>query len=136
MFSWNDYSIVATRLHKYSKINSTMTEGFLRSAVSRAYYAAYHTVLDYAKSKGYVERTYRSYLKGIGARDLGSHGVLIRFLLNDSDTNVNQLGAALDRCRYMRTECDYDDSVLINDRYTTVACRSVDNILSLVSTLP
>lgn len=136
MFSWNDYSIVATRLHRYSKINSTMTAGFLRSAVSRAYYAAYHAVLDYAKNKGYVERTYRSYLKGKGVRDLGSHGVLIRFLLNDSDINVNQLGTDLDRCRYMRTECDYDDSAVINDRYTTVACRSVESILSLVNTLP
>lgn len=136
MFSWDDYSIVATRLQKYSKINSTVTEGFLRSGVSRAYYAAYHAARDYAKNKGYVEKQYRNYLKSLGVKDLGSHGVLIRFLLNYSDINVKQLGTNLDACRYKRTECDYEQSVIINDRYTALALRSVGSILSLINTLP
>lgn len=136
MFSWNDYSIVAARLQKYSKSNFTITEGFLRSAVSRAYYAAYHAALDYAKSKGYVEKQYRSHLKSSGVRDLGSHGVLIRFLLDDSAMNVKQLGTNLDTCRYWRTECDYNESTIINDRYTTLARKSVDGMLSLINTLP
>lgn len=137
MFSWNDYSIVAVRLQRYSKINSTVTEGFLRSAVSRAYYAVYHAALDYAKSKGYIETRYRDHLKRSGVRrDLGSHGVLIRFLLDNSDINVKQLGTNLDTCRYMRTECDYHDSAIINDRYATLARKSVDGMLSLLNALP
>lgn len=138
MFSWKDYSKVAKSLQKYAPVNSTVSEGFFRSAVSRAYYAIYHLSLEYAKSKGYNERTYRNKLiKRANYRGgKGSHAVLIQYLLDDSDAKVNKLGTLLKTCKDKRSECDYEASVLVNTRYVTIAFAHTDNILPLILTLP
>lgn len=137
MFSWDDYIKVAKRLQKYAKINSTVSEGFYRSGVSRAYYAAYHDALFYAiHNKGYNERRYRSSLRARGLSDLGSHSVLIQYLLDDSDPNVQLVGVRLKNCRGKRVTCDYDPNISVDDRYTTISFTQTDSIHSLIDTLP
>lgn len=137
MFSWEDYIKVAKSLHKYAKVNSTVPEGFYRSGVSRAYYAAYHDVLFYATDKrGYNQKTYKNILKARGLRDLGSHAVLIQYLLDDSDPNVQLLGARLKTCRDKRVLCDYVPGFSVDDRYVTISFVETDSIHTLISILP
>ena len=136
MFSWNDYIKVSKSLQKYAKINSTVSEGFFRSGVSRAYYAAYHAALSYAHSKGFNKVTYRVYLSRMGIRDLGEHSLLIRYLSDYSDPNVKLLGTTLKNCRDRRVECDYKPAISVDDRYTLISLMETDSIHSLISTLP
>jgi len=135
MFDWDDYIKVSKSLVKYARVNSTIAEGFYRSGVSRAYYAAYHAALDYALTIGYNERRYRNSLRG-NVRKLGQHRLLTHYLLNQSDPNTQSLGASLETCRFKRTECDYDQKVIVDKRYTVICFVETDNIHGLISSLP
>lgn len=137
MFSWDDYIKVSKSLKKYAKVNSTVPEAFYRSGVSRAYYAAYHSALFYAiNNRGYNERGYRTRLRTRGRKDLGSHGVLIQFLLDDFDPNVQLLGARLKNCRSKRVTCDYDPNITVDDRYTEISFLETGSVQTLINTLP
>lgn len=136
MFSWDDYIKVSKSLQKYAKVNSTVSEGFYRSAVSRAYYAAYHDALFYAINKGYAERRYRNILRARRLNDLGSHRVLILYLLDDSDPNAQLLGTRLQNCHNKRIECDYNPNVSVDNRYTAILFTESDSIHTLIDTLP
>ena len=138
MFLWKDYIKVSKSLQKYSKINSTVTEGFLRSGVSRAYYAAYHAALNYAIGKGFNYWTYKRILRSRPGNkgESGPHAVLIQFLLDQPDLRVRSLGSELQRCKLKRTQCDYKDDIIVDDRFVNILYIQTDNIQTLIPTLP
>lgn len=120
MFLWKDYTKLAKSLEKYSK-RSTISEAFLRSAVSRGYYAIYHASQDYAITKGYKKK---------------SHSALISFLKIQSDSNVKLLGVELDNYRKDRNDCDYEASVVVNSSYIIKVFLRTDSLTALIPTLP
>lgn len=136
MFDWEDYIKVSKSFQKYAKVNSTVSEGFYRSSVSRAYYAVYHTALDYAQKNGFNKRSHRAFLSRTHYKDLGDHGVLIHFLSNHPDPSVQRLATSLNNCRFRRVECDYKPAITVDYRYTALSLVETDGIQSLISTLP
>ena|SRR5258708_5805280 len=138
MFSWNDLIKVSKSLQKYAPVNSRVSEGFWRAAVSRAYYAVYHASLDYASRNGYRYNAYRTVLSTRPGytSGLGSHAVLAQFLLDQPDTRVRGLGAMLSRCKRKRVECDYISTVTVDNTYVNDAFLQTDSIQTLIPTLP
>lgn len=51
-FNWQQFLTLAEELHT-SQIINLPKEASERSAISRAYYAAFHAALDFAEDKGY-----------------------------------------------------------------------------------
>lgn len=71
-FNWADYLTLATTL------SSNSDEASQRSAISRAYYSAFHAATIHAKPNGYTER---------------SHGRLWKMCQADADLNARRLAA-------------------------------------------
>lgn len=91
-FTWKAYLELAHFL--YSQAVSPSAEAAYRSAVSRAYYAAFCHVRNYARDQlGFTPRY-----------DADDHGRL-RAFLNKGKTRI--LASRLDRLRQWRNECDY-----------------------------
>src|SRR3989338_5973911 len=77
-------------------------EASMRSAVSRAYYAAFH------KAKLFAEND------GIGAKfssDAKAHREVVEFLKKHADLGKRLLSPKLNRLRINRNTCDYKNSV-------------------------
>jgi len=51
-FSWSDFYLLAVELSKNDYKNSNLKEAYMRTIVSRAYYAAFCTARDWLVSKG------------------------------------------------------------------------------------
>lgn len=75
-----------------------------RSAISRAYYAAYHRVSEVAKREGY---------RFDGGRGVGMHLHLFEFLARLPDPDVKQAVKFLKTLKEQRVDADYrlDESV-------------------------
>lgn len=96
-FDWRDFLNLAKELSNYPETNS-LQEAAARSAVSRAYYAAFCWAMDYAS-------------KNLGFRQSGTaedHAAL-RQLLQQS--NQTKTASRLNNLRRWRNLCDYDANV-------------------------
>ena len=67
-----------------------------RSAISRAYYAAFHVALEQLESMGFVV-----------AHGPAAHAEVPRLLLNSSDTELVRIGGSLVDFRGARNKADY-----------------------------
>lgn len=79
--------------HQISEIN---TEAAYRSAISRAYYAAFHKGLEVLETIGTSPRA-----------GSGGHEDVYRFLLNSGTVQVKRAGALLNSLKTVRTKADY-----------------------------
>lgn len=115
-FDWKDFLTQARNLHTQSA-TSAIAEADQRSAVSRAYYAAFHCVLAWTAGK------YTTF----AARGSGDdHGYLRKFL---KDQSKPHLATGLHTLRLMRTQCDYDAKVENLDSMCKRAFIEVDKLL-------
>lgn len=85
-FNWADYLTLATIL------SSNSGEASQRSAISRAYYYAFHAATIHANSNGYTER---------------SHGRLWKMYQADADLNARRLAALGNQMKKAREDADY-----------------------------
>jgi uncharacterized protein (UPF0332 family) len=103
MFNWQEYHILASNLLAQAD-NSEQKEAVLRSAVSRAYYAAFHAASDYLKASGMYPST-----SGNNAPGESSHKrVVDTFKKNVSNPTLGKIGRLLGRLKNDRQWADYN----------------------------
>lgn len=96
-FAWTEYVELAQFLQGQSG-TSFGTEAADRSAVSRAYYAAYCHARNHARDRYGFQPAYDS-------RD---HGAVRSFY---QGRQICRVASGLERLRQWRNDCDYEDSV-------------------------
>ena len=98
-FDWQQYYNLALALEADAAATAgTLAEAKIRSAISRAYYAAHH------KSKQYVETTQR----GVRIAPTGNaHQEVIDHLKHSRAHNDSKAGALLERLAKNRRDADY-----------------------------
>lgn len=117
-FDWEEFLNCAKDLDS----KSCTDECGCRIGISRAYYATYHCVNDYVKSKGI---------------QLMSGGSTHERLWNTlksykNDADLCKLGADGDRLKKSRRDADYEPSNSIDKRELKKACILAENIHNIV----
>ncbi len=103
MFDWKEYHLLARDLLSQAD-NSPQKEAVLRSAVSRAYYAAFHAADAYLKST----KNYPS-MQEDTTHSEGSHNRIINIFLTDTNHPAwEQIGKRLRRLKNFRHWADYN----------------------------
>ena len=97
-FDWSDYLDLAQDLFTQSA-NAPYTDASLRSAISRAYYAAYHKART---------RLYDKWGIAVPA-DASAHSAVRREF---KQKNQKLIATTLDRMRIDRNKADYNDAVV------------------------
>ena len=123
-FSWVDYLSVARHLAEHST-SCGYAEGCLRSAISRAYYAALNTTRSLLRDQWGIEVPETAEI----------HWFVPQWFMNEQDQNQQEIGVLLDRLRDRRRRADYADEVT---RVSSLAARSlgdaqivIDRVLAL-----
>jgi hypothetical protein len=96
-FDWREYLEVGRFLEQHAATSGSQ-EAFLRSAVSRAYYAAFCHVRNYARDK----------LDFRPRNDADDHGRLHARL---KQGKLRGVAVKLERLREWRNACDYEDQL-------------------------
>lgn len=110
--NWRDFLALAIQLASGS------TEAEYRTAVSRAYYVAFHVARRLFADLGFtVPRAERA------------HPYLILRLSNCGEPLVEQAGRELDTLRRLRNRADYDDLPSANQAQALTAVRAAEGIL-------
>jgi uncharacterized protein (UPF0332 family) len=110
--NWRDFLLVATRLA------AATTEAEWRTAVSRAYYAAFH-----------VARRLLSDLQFIVPRADRAHQYLVFRLSNSGEAPVEQAGRDLETLRRLRNRADYDEVPPLTQPQAAAAVRVAEGII-------
>lgn len=117
-FNWKEYLYLAQFLQNCCGPNFS-DEAAQRSAVSRAYYAAFCSYQRYATVKlGYVKTTY------------DVHTDLRDFLKRNRKSKE---ASALDYLRKWRNQCDYEDMVF---NLAVLTAQSLSDVEQLLNNLP
>ncbi len=99
-FDWATYLDLARELAGQS-LGPSLEEARLRSAISRADYAAFKTAFNYLCSKHPAARFQRE----------GTHQYVYEKFWYSADAGWREVGSLLDRLRRLRNKADYDDQV-------------------------
>ncbi|MBL8793901.1 MAG: HEPN domain-containing protein [Planctomycetia bacterium] len=110
--NWRDFLPLASRLA------TGATESDWRSAVSRAYYAAFH-----------VARRYFSELNFTVPRADRAHQYFVFRLGNSSEPTVEQAGRELDTLRRLRNRADYDESPALTQSQAAASVRLAESFV-------
>jgi uncharacterized protein (UPF0332 family) len=103
MFDWQDYYLLARQMLLQAD-NASYKEAVFRTAVSRAYYAAYHFACDYLKEVGHYPTK-----QEIQASRTESHQFLIeRFIKNSAHPEWEKIGKKLITLKSFRHRADYE----------------------------
>lgn len=124
-FDWADYLKLAEALTR-DPISPGPEEASLRTAISRAYYAAFRSASNLAASRGEI----------IPTGSPGDHGLVINHFQQATDPARQKIGASLSRLRSNRNRADYDD--VFPGRLAETARSSVvlaRNILTALNSL-
>ena len=105
--NWRDFLPVATRLA------AGATEADWRTAVSRAYYAAFH-----------VARRLLADLNFTVPRADRAHQYLVFRLSNSGESAVEQAGRDLETLRRLRNRADYDEAPAVTQPQLSLPCNS------------
>jgi uncharacterized protein (UPF0332 family) len=97
-FNWKDYLSLAYLLKNLSKLIFHRKESICRSAVSRAYYAAFCHARNYARDKEGLKLTGK----------VTDHGIVKDHFRKKGQFDI---ASELDDLRDWRNSCDYDDVV-------------------------
>jgi len=114
-FDWREYLELAKQLVGQAS-SGYFAEASERSAVSRAYFAAYCWVRNYSESKLGFQRT--------GSAE--DHKYLRRYLVQHGKSRV---ASRLNRLRGWRNKCDYDDQVVNLNQYVKSAIEAADKVI-------
>jgi uncharacterized protein (UPF0332 family) len=116
-FAWIDFLEIAREL--IDKAGSTVPkEAANRSAVSRAYYAAFCTVRNYAEAHLGFQRVATAQV----------HELLRRHLIEQGGAWI-AIARKLNQLRQWRNQCDYDDIVFDIER---TALQALERALSVI----
>jgi uncharacterized protein (UPF0332 family) len=110
--NWRDFLALAARLA------AEATEADWRSAISRAYYAAFH-----------VARRLLADLNFSVPRADRSHQYLIFRLSNCGEPVVEQAGRDLETLRRLRNRADYDEVPSVTQPHAVAAVRRAEDII-------
>ena len=99
-FVWAEYLNVAGHLMETS-VNSDHEEAYLRSATSRAYYAALNTARSLLTDQWGIEMPQTAEI----------HSFIPRWFLSEEDEDQKEIGIILGRLRDRRRKADYDDAI-------------------------
>jgi uncharacterized protein (UPF0332 family) len=110
--NWRDFLPLATRLA------AETTEADWRTAVSRAYYGAFH-----------VARRLFADLKFSVPRADRAHQYLVFRLCNSGEAAVEQAGRDLDTLRRLRNRADYDEAPALPQPQAAAAVRIAEGII-------
>jgi len=115
-FAWKDFLLVARHLEQIG-VNHTNEEAFSRSAISRAYYAAFCHARNHARDHANLE------LRGTDQD---------HYLVKDHYKHRRASGIAskLDQLRQWRNKCDYEDAAGDVSRTLEAAFRQAESIIS------
>lgn len=123
-YSWRDYLVFAQNI-KADPTSPGPKEAALRSAVSRAYYSAYHCALELGEKHGF-NRTHFG----------NDHKLIIDFLSQSGNPKFAYLSVMLGRLKEKRTCADYDDSLDTDvDRFAMYAFSEVTNFFNAYDTI-
>lgn len=120
-FDWTHYFILAKKLAGWSITVPIDNDANLRSAISRAYYAAFHEVDKFLAIDKFP---------GGGQR----HAAIIQYLQSNQDRNLNKIGNNLNRLRSDRNKADYYDTVPDLKNQTNSAIKTAERIFLDLST--
>lgn len=123
-FLWADYLDVARHLTEHSD-SSGYAGACLRSAISRAYYAALNTTRNLLRDQWGIEVPETAEI----------HSFIPQWFLTEDDVDYREIGALLDRLRDRRRKADYDDEI---PKVLSLAKRSLSDaqlVIDRVSTL-
>ena len=120
-FNWDEYLVLAHQLAGFLD-----EEAKLRTAISRAYYAAFHAAQDHLREKD-LER-------GIPPTGRAHQFVADKFS-NHPDETRQRIGVNLDRLRSKRIYADYRDNIRSLANEATYTLRLAQKILELLETL-
>ena len=121
-FDWTGFFSLAEKLFEDPQ-SPGPEEACLRSAVSRAYYAAFKVALEFAENTSEFEPT------GYGS----DHSSLPIHLQGDDDKDIRQLGVELRRLRDDRAQADYKD--VLDQNPQKLAEKSVDTARNIINEL-
>jgi len=97
-----------------------------RSAISRAYYACYHSTRNAAiKNLGYFD------YKGTS-----SHKHLCTYLINYDDKKVNAIGVYLQQLKHKRVDADYTLRKTINKNNAILVVAMASSMIDEVKSIP
>lgn len=113
--NWGDFLVLAARLA------AAATEADWRTAISRAYYAAFH-----------VARPLLADLNFAVPRADRAHQYLVFRLSNCGEAAVEQAGRDLDTLRRLRNRADYDDAPAVTQPQAAAAVRLADDIIQVL----
>jgi len=126
-FSWAEYLDVAYELVGIAVQQPAGREAHQRAAISRAYYAAYKTALNVAKSRDhYLEPT-----------NAGVHRQLIEHFANSTDLNRQDIARDLKELLDYRRMADYNDFIapLVLARNTAIGLQLATHLLAKLARL-
>ncbi len=113
--NWRDFLLLANQLA------AATTEADWRTAVSRAYYAAFH-----------VARRLAADLKFTVPRADRAHQYLVFRLSNSSESAVEQAGRDLDTLRRLRNRAYYDETPAVTQPQAAAAVQLAEGIIQVL----
>jgi uncharacterized protein (UPF0332 family) len=124
-FEWADYLELAKSLYS-SPSTSGGDEAALRTATSRAYYAAYHLALEFARNEKYTP-----YHTG------DDHQGLVKYYREfAADKLRKKLSTELDRMRDSRRQADYDTKLHQSPKaMADLTIKRAETVLQLLQSL-
>jgi len=105
-FDWEDYLLLAKKLLIESK-DSDIQEAKLRSAISRAYYAAFIKAKNYLERKGY-DLSIKALKKKYKNREYISVHKEVRKILNNGEKFEKEIAKTLKDLGKARNDADYE----------------------------
>ncbi|MDE2322979.1 MAG: hypothetical protein KGL31_13920 [candidate division NC10 bacterium] len=123
-FDWVEYLFLAHQLTGQA-VNPTDHEARLRTAVSRAYYAAF------CKSRNHLRDREGSRIP----HGVEAHQHVRDVFKRSNDRGWRQIGQNLDRLRIDRNKVDYDDSIAGLDAMTCADLVLADKVIAALGRL-
>ena len=123
-YDWGEFLELSTNLKNNPNIPGPK-EAAIRSAVSRAYYSAYHKAMEYGETIGFQRNYNRT-----------DHESIIAFFSSSSEMRLRYLSISLNRMRDDRLSADYDDSLGCDaDRFLLKAFHEIDKFFNTLKVI-
>lgn len=122
---WSEYLAFARDLVRQASLPSSHQEAMLRSAISRAYYCAYHVAHNCMLQQG-----------GVPPRQQGMHITVIDWYRTHTRREYWAVANKLGRLRDNRVNADYRPNFRPNVSLAQTTVEDVDKVLAMISRLP
>jgi hypothetical protein len=117
-FDWKDYLILAHALQQQAATGLNQ-EAALRSAISRAYYAAFCHARNYARDRHSLQLRYTG----------DDHFLVKQHFMT---RRARGIAAKLDWLRQIRNKCDYEDSVADLAKLLVSALQEAQMVIAIL----